>query len=715
MGFSATLPGVPAVLVATTLIALHLGLCAGLAFAVDLTADEPGYLLAGRAIVADWAFLAPQERLHGPLGLAANQLFASGLDPSDPATLPYARLGLLPFSLLLCVATWRWSKELFGDGAAGLLSLALLALSPTLLGFGALLAVDTAFAATTTLALWQLWRWLVAPSALRACAWGAAVGLCVGAKYLGLIVAASIPLLLLVDLALRWRGHRPRLGRHGLQVLLAGVVAIVALHGTYAFAVGGFDPDALPLRSGPLRAVAGIPGVGALLQLLPAPFVAGADYQAWVSGGMSSGFAEFDHPHPAYYFMTLLAKTALPVLLCGVVGLVVVRFVVAARRSDPQAGRLVTFFLVAGVPGAVLFGYLSFVSKLQLGVRYVLPLYPLMMVVGGAVLARRRDAAVGRLRYGFALAMVGWLGVDLLASWPHQHGHYNLLVGGPAGGHRWFPDSNSDWGQLRERGVATLRERHPGVELLRSSDGPRFGRVAVYVPDMKAPDVERPGRRYHWARRFAAIDHLAAAWLVYDIAAADFERCAAAGDERAARELALAWLRAGDLERAQAAVAGRDGPKFDAVRQLVPLYDAAARADPERRRQAMQLLYGMGRADMAYDLLAGSGAGASASELFLALWSAGNPEQAVQLLRDREQSGSVLGVEDVLLLAGGLHELAQFAEARAVLDRHPEPEAGHALMPIYQKLRDDIVRKDDAMQRLWTVGESGSPSERGGR
>src|SRR5207237_209121 len=67
--------------------------------------------------------------------------------------LTLARLGMLPFLVLLCLATWLWARRLLESERAALLAVLLLVSVPAVLGHAALASLDVAAAATCPLAL----------------------------------------------------------------------------------------------------------------------------------------------------------------------------------------------------------------------------------------------------------------------------------------------------------------------------------------------------------------------------------------------------------------------------------------------------------------------------------------------------------------------------------------------------------------------------------
>lgn len=82
-------------------------------------------------------------------------------------------------------------------------------------------------------------------------------------------------------------------------------------------------------------------------------------------------------------------------------------------------------------------------SKIQLGVRYILPVYPFLFILAGksAELIKRKF-----LKWPFILLIV-WYLFAAISTWPHYLGYFNEFIGGPANGYRILRDSNVDWGQ----------------------------------------------------------------------------------------------------------------------------------------------------------------------------------------------------------------------------------------------------------------------------
>ncbi len=94
----------------------------------------------------------------------------------------------------------------------------------------------------------------------------------------------------------------------------------------------------------------------------------------------------------------------------------------------------------------MVYGLAAIVSPLNLGHRYLLPIYPLLVLVGIDGLGRllnQRPIVLGALVGG----LVAWQAISAIVIAPHALSYFNSFCGGPAQGHHYLVDSNLDWGQ----------------------------------------------------------------------------------------------------------------------------------------------------------------------------------------------------------------------------------------------------------------------------
>ena len=245
---------------------------------LSTTYDETTHLPSGYAYWKTGDFrLNPQ---HPPLIklLCAAPLLALGaeFDPDDPGLregavdewgfgyrflytqdaerlLFWGRMPAVMLGLLLAFYVHLWATRLFGV-AAGFFALTLCAFSPAILGHMRFVTFDVGLACFATICLYHLSRYLRSGARLQLAVCGLALGAALASKYSGLVVAASVAVLLAVA-ALR-PGRRGRTGgpagRRALRLL--GELATVALPALLVIqAAYFFDTDPLVYWKGLAR------------------------------------------------------------------------------------------------------------------------------------------------------------------------------------------------------------------------------------------------------------------------------------------------------------------------------------------------------------------------------------------------------------------------------------------------------------------------------
>jgi hypothetical protein len=152
-------------------------------------------------------------------------------------------------------------------------------------------------------------------------------------------------------------------------------------------------------------------------------------YRAYFHGAFHQGGVWY------YFIAAWLLKTPLPFLI-----LLAVRVGLTVRSPvERRFARLVIF-----TPILLWFGVISW-RAFQVGVRYVLPAYPLLFVFAAGIVAA---PAFGRR--SVRLLTVGLVSAFILSSLnahPHYLPYFNAAAGGADGGIAWLDDSNIDWGQ----------------------------------------------------------------------------------------------------------------------------------------------------------------------------------------------------------------------------------------------------------------------------
>jgi len=142
-----------------------------------------------------------------------------------------------------------------------------------------------------------------------------------------------------------------------------------------------------------------------------------------------------DHGFWLYFPVAFVVKTPLPTLLLL---LMAILFMIFDR--DQQKRNIV---LLAPV---VIFFSLAVWSKINIGTRHILPIYPFLFVwIGGAV--GKLWSGKNRVGKCCVLALGLWLVGSGIQVYPDYLAFFNEIIGGPRNGYKVLVDSNLDWGQ----------------------------------------------------------------------------------------------------------------------------------------------------------------------------------------------------------------------------------------------------------------------------
>jgi len=412
------------------------------------TIDEAEHVAAGMAWIDRGTYQAyfpgfehpPLSRIAVALGLYLNGIRSAGLEnfwdegnailhegDTYSRNLALARAGILPFFVLAALVVWRWSQTLFGTPAALFATLLFTTLPPVLAHAG-LATTDMPLAATVTAALYACQRWLEAPSLRRALLLGAASGLAVASKFSALLFlpAGAAALILLQVYARRLAPVPNRPGaRAYASVIPALLVGLGVLWATYRFAIA---PDGTPVPE----------------------FFAGIQYvfQHNRLGHLAYLLGEVRRDGWWYFFpVALVVKTPLPFLLLSGIG---VALLLRRPRGAGTAGALApalaaTAILVSALP-----------AHLNIGLRHILPIYPLLAIAAGYGASALWQSERGRrLKRGVVAFLLAAQLTGSVSAHPDYLSYFNALAGPHP--ERILVDSDLDWGQDLDRLAELLR------------------------------------------------------------------------------------------------------------------------------------------------------------------------------------------------------------------------------------------------------------------
>ena len=453
-------------------------------------------------------YTMPSWRSKDPSPTTFSQSFARFNVPRYFELFQLARLTMPLFSIIGGLVIFAWSARLYGTWA-GLLSLALWVFCPNILAHARLITSDVCSTALGAGATYVFWRYLRQPTWRWAGASGLALGLAQLSKFSMLLLYAIWPFFWLMRLGLVGL-HSDALGQHSRSTLrsvaqsLAQGFAIVALSILTIDAGYFFEGVGIPLGdfefgsralTRPLTSDIVRPRSknllydaawqfrinrfrGSWLGRLPSPwpehYLRGFDEQKIETEGIPQRFAKAVQTHKVaeerlhpetgdevkdayavylngvlrrtgwwdYYLLALLYKV--PEGTWILVGLSLVMLVLV-RRSRAEWFDEIALWTV---PVVILFS-MTFLTDINLGLRYVLAILPYIFISAGKVVPWSMSLR-GPWRGAAGSLVAGSLGLTIAASaWIHPHylAYFNWASGGPDRSPPRLIDSNLDWGQ----------------------------------------------------------------------------------------------------------------------------------------------------------------------------------------------------------------------------------------------------------------------------
>lgn len=449
------------------------------------TYDEPAHLAAGiqwlstgwyyydlqhpplaRVVAALGPYLAGMRTVGKPdMWTEGAALLGSGAHYEHMLAL--ARYGSAIFLIVGAFAVWLWGLRLLGEAGAAIATVFLVT-NPTILAHAGLATNDAAVAALGTLALYATVRWLERPDWRRSILLGGAFALAIGAKFSALPFVGSA---LVAGYLLRgfvggaWSIPGPRASAGAQRgpsrwsaIAAVVVVMLLAIWALYRFHVGH---------------------IWLVRFRVPAPAIwAGLDTFLVHGGTGHPGFllgTAAEHGWWYYFPVALLVKSPLPLLFLSIAGgFAAWREARSDRRWEaalPICGALAMLAIATQVP-------------VNIGVRHVLPIYPLLAIAAaqGVLLLWRRVANKQLARAMVVVACACALIIPLRA-YPDFLSYFNPFAG--AHPEHILVDSNLDWGQDLYRLRDTLRARgvtEPVAIAYFGSTDPRAVGISNAVP-----------------------------------------------------------------------------------------------------------------------------------------------------------------------------------------------------------------------------------------
>lgn len=471
--------------------------------------------------------------------------------PADRILL-YGRSVTILLTAVLGLVVAFWTRRHFGAPTA-LGALFLFATDPNLIAHGRYVTNDlmvTLFSFVVVVA----WSHFLETKRRRDLALaGVLLGLGLVSKFSSLFLIPAIVLLYLV----RWwqeavrpppQGNR-RLGLQNCVISLAVAAAIAALVIASVYGPATFRSlQGAPLTDvmqGKTAITEVLRGMGWFFDLPAHPYLLGLNRVSEFNTGGHHAYLLGQHSMFGwwYYFpVVFLVKTPTAVLLLVAVSLAIgllglFRYITGRHAQVPL--RKVQFrWIVVALP-PVLYAVVLLTSKVNLGVRYLLPVYPFLFVLLAAAVFHTQWQWFRKVRAPLLVIVAALQLFETARIYPDYLAFFNTVAGGPGNGPRYLADSNIDWGQdvkkLKKYLDSTGWKGQVCVSYFGSASTVYYGIHPVYLPETK--DIEqrrnvdclaaisvtqlydvyiRPGT-FQWLRELKPIAKVGYSIYVYDL------------------------------------------------------------------------------------------------------------------------------------------------------------------------------------------------------
>lgn len=386
-----------------------------------------------------------------------------------------SRFMMLLFFILSAILIFKWSYQLFGRLGA-YIALCLFSFSPTIIAHSGLVTTDMAALTGIFFATYFFIKYLKKQTTKNFITAGLLTGLAFLIKFSTLLLIPFFVLLGIIYGLNEFGSTKYKLSESlrlilvSVSIFIIGFTAIILP--AYLIHLSNYEPiqqnhdTQLRLNNSPYQRLAGVItwmsdkpvlraisyyGVG-LLSIRQRASVSEPIYFLGEIG--SSG-------QKKYFPIVYLLKEPLPWLMFVLFSILVVSGLLIKRRKQLlNTIRLSIknyFSEFSMLLWIIIYLFMSINSKLNIGIRHLLPIYPFLFILVASCLARTIDYLKKANKLLALPLLIGiwvifsWYILESLYIWPNYLTYFNQIAGGSKNGYRYAVDSNLDWGQDLKR------------------------------------------------------------------------------------------------------------------------------------------------------------------------------------------------------------------------------------------------------------------------
>ncbi|MBU1083651.1 MAG: glycosyltransferase family 39 protein [Candidatus Omnitrophota bacterium] len=373
----------------------------------------------------------------------------------DPEKIVFwGRVPVMIQSVFLCLLIYAWGKRIYGTNAA-LFSVFLYLFSPAVLGNSCLAMTDISGSLFIFLSVYQFWRYLKKKTIPTMILAGVCLGLAQSAKHTAVVLVPMFVILGIIDAASS-KNLRENLLQFTKDMIFICLAAFFALWATYFFEFKPLllnAPDVGEKVQYIKKALAFIPLLNKehiagwciyFAKNVPIPLssflvsLLGVLHQGTIGQGVFFFGENITGGSRIYYVVDYLIKAPLPILIFIATA---ISLSIAKKKTKTD---LITISCMV-LPIIVIFGFSS-ASKVQGGIRYLLPMYPFLFMWVGDII-NVKFTANKKMFYRTILGVLCiWQLWIVMAAYPDYLCYFNESVGGLDGTANGITH-DSDWGQ----------------------------------------------------------------------------------------------------------------------------------------------------------------------------------------------------------------------------------------------------------------------------
>lgn len=552
----------------------------------SLTYDEPIHYMSGEAVLSgkpselgantiNFRNVMPTSALGPLFGIPMATVLPDRLKsgvPEPELKVYLAKFPTLLVSLLLAAFVYRWAKQLYGINA-GFLAMTLYVLDPNIIAHSRMVTQDVFGAFSVFVATYFFWNFLKSGGKKFAVLSILMFGIAQVSRYTSVYL---VPIFLILAIGFHGRGIVQQFREKNFTTLRSGAGRFLRYSMALALVTAliinlGFSFERTGTRLGDYqfesKAFQSLQSWSVMLQSVPVPlpysYLSGLDMGAYkretgfgsgptyllgklgVENRQLKGFKEYFIV--AFFYKVPVATQVLLVLAV---------FTLFRRRKRANFWQNEAFLLVPALFYFIVFSY----STAQLGIRYILMIFPFLFVFSSSIVARPRmdsgaesrvaDQAANQtanqtaIRAGYgvrgrmlACGLLIYLLASNLSWYPHYLSYFNEFLTDRTMGYKILADSNLDWDQnkiymrqyLKENPEVVWMDTRIGRLRLMDSSGEvkpeefAGGPVAISVNELLG--ITQDPKAFEWIRENKQpFGHVAYSYLLFDLQAEDFRR-----------------------------------------------------------------------------------------------------------------------------------------------------------------------------------------------